>query len=207
MDVKFEFPTFALDSLIILKIIKIMLRKKIKNVYEELLLSTKNRIKPIVSYLEGITQSLGSIEKKITGLEREVANLREEFFKFAKQPRFNNPPKFENQQKFSNPNSNQGSNRTTFGNQPKFSEQSKFSNHPKFTNNIARNDTPAIKDIHGNIVPPREIMSVRGHESSTRNMRKCRAWGCMEKPVQNGCCTKHLNGFGKRGKEKSAQNV
>ena len=176
-----------------------MLRKKIKNIYDELLLSTKNRIKPIVSYLEGITQSLSSIEKRITGLEKEITNLREELLKFVKQPKFNNPPKFDNQQKFSNP--------TRFSNQPKFNDQPKFNNSQKFSSNNARQDAPAIKDIHGNIVPPREIMSVRGHESSTRNMRKCRAWGCMAKPIQNGYCEKHLDGFGKRVKDKSAPNV
>lgn len=135
-----------------------MLKKKIKTIYDELLVTTKKRIKPVVSYLEGITQSLNSIENRLKGLERDITSLRDEFTRSRK--------------------------------------QEKFVKQPHYANN--RQDAPAIKDIHGNIIPPREIMSVRSNGSSTRNMRKCRAWGCMGKPIKNGYCEKHVEIFSKR---------
>lgn len=53
-----------------------------------------------------------------------------------------------------------------------------------------------ITDLHGNPVPVKQTMDVRTNSSAaTRNVRKCKVWGCDKRTIAEGYCQKHYERY------------
>lgn len=61
----------------------------------------------------------------------------------------------------------------------------------------SNNDGEVVRDIHGNEVStnnaPGMVMQGGDHSRTTRNLRKCKVWGCRGRNDKDGMCMTHYN--------------